>query len=272
MGMGASSSTPVGYQRLVDQLLELRTSIDRAKSTASTDRANVNNVSSLHPTVVKVRETLNLTRLETLCGIVTTLCEERLQAARKDLGIGMIPTDDPPVYSSTKMALTQSSFSGDRTVESEHHSESLPSYVDERMHSTVDTKREKQERAPSVEHGRVLDTVSNEKMLLELDAVTSAIERLYEAAPQLANQRADYRTSRAEPSDKGKERKKKQSFAEERVKEQELLTIWERIEKAHGNGRATTTAQSVEVEPGWEKRLQQERVRHSFEAAITHIS
>jgi hypothetical protein len=99
--------------------------------------------------------------------------------------------------------------------------------------------------------GRSYQPLQGEKRELELNAVARAIDRAYEAAPQLEDQRceppaADTKGKKAlrkarstESLDRlagsSKSRGKQRDIEKERQREQELNHIWEKIERAHGN-------------------------------------
>jgi hypothetical protein len=132
-----------------------------------------------------------------------------------------------------------------------------PEYHQEHFEATsnVDLKDRKyefanQEQTPGPS-GRSYQPLQGEKRELELNAVARAIDRAYEAAPQLEDQRCEppaadtkgkkaLRKARSTESvnrlaGSSKWRGKQRDIEKERQREQELNHIWEKIERAHGN-------------------------------------
>ncbi|KAJ7064804.1 HECT-like ubiquitin-conjugating enzyme-binding-domain-containing protein [Mycena amicta] len=121
-------------------------------------------------------------------------------------------------------------------------------------------------------HSPTLAT-TNEKMRLDLEAVTMAIDRLYLVAPQLHNQRVELKSSKLAQMEKAR---KEGSSAVARGKEKEndardLEKILELLGKA---SERTLKNQSVILEGGMKSRLERARQRDvaKREAFVEHLA
>jgi hypothetical protein len=90
-------------------------------------------------------------------------------------------------------------------------------------------------------------SLTGEKRQLELDALTDAVDRAYEAT-QLNDQRSDPPARKAvrkkswslvREGGKGKQKDVDVDVAEEKEREKELGEIWNHIERAHGNSESS---------------------------------
>ncbi|EIW69056.1 hypothetical protein TREMEDRAFT_62784 [Tremella mesenterica DSM 1558] len=109
----------------------------------------------------------------------------------------------------------------------------------------------------------------DEKLMYDLENVTSAIERLYAAAPQLDNQRVEMRAGPSteritENGEKARERM-------ERDKWRELEEIWKMIEHAHRRVRDGRDGQRVDREGLRERREDRVQIALSFQSGLSDL-
>lgn len=167
----------------------------------------------LHPVVNAVRERLAWERVESL----STAIQELVKARDGSNGDGQEAL--PPSYTQEEHANDVAEEDADRI--------SLPSYHD--RHSPPPSLKS---RTRHVQQPSITSTLNgNEKMTRELEAVTDAIEKLQAVTPRFQDQRVEMR---AGPS----RLKQGREGMSERDKMRELEEIWEKIERAHGKGRA----------------------------------
>ncbi|WVQ73743.1 hypothetical protein IAR50_003323 [Cryptococcus sp. DSM 104548] len=172
----------------------------------------------LHPPVGEVRRELAWARMESLSRVVLELVKQGAEG-RDGLGEG---EGLPPRYET-------------------HESDvGLPSYSDVPPTSTDSTLKASDTDSKEPENRGSLDTLASErptahreKMLSELEAVTLAIERLYDAAPRFQNQRVEIKPRAARRTsgpltNGGQARELSVGEREklERVKRKELDEIW----------------------------------------------
>ncbi|KAK4686057.1 ubiquitin-protein ligase E3 D, partial [Tremellales sp. Uapishka_1] len=216
-------STESPYAILSRHLEELQT--------VASQRADV---PQLQPAVDIVREEIAWARIHSLSNAVLGLMCLEENATGNGLGAG----PSPPDY-------TQSQIEKRKMVESD-----LPSY-DDHADASVPFVSKAEVRDTSQPTTRQPDS-PNEKMIRELDAVTQAIERLYDVTPQYHDQRVELKPAVAPSTPSPSLLKAKRAAQEkEREKHRELEAIWKQIERAHGKMRIKD--QRVDME-GWEER------------------
>lgn len=230
--------------RLQDSFEALAKSLEELQDTPRTgsngDNGHPKSDQALHPSVDAVREELAWARLDSLGSIVMTLVRERRDGSETESD----PADEwqgedegglPPRYSFDGAADAQA----DKAV--------LPDYSDPpatndngRLDATLD-KQASESLRRSVSAPR-------EKMMLELDGLTDAIDRLHSVIPRLNDQRIEMRASSSKTSVISPAAKARA----ERDKLRELEIIWDQIERTHGRGRSKD-GQRVDT-VGWEER------------------
>ncbi|OCH86338.1 hypothetical protein OBBRIDRAFT_738197 [Obba rivulosa] len=118
----------------------------------------------------------------------------------------------------------------------------LPAYPDEK-------------NAPARE-SVALDGVRDEKMRMDLEAVTRAIDRLYLVAPQLHDQRVELKDAKRAQMERARRAGKQREAAGEETRELERMV--ELIGKAAGR---TMLDQTVVLEGGLDKQMERARLR-----------
>ena len=186
------------YQTLHRQAKALQVSSARTSRTDSQDSGN---------TVYAVEEAeleLLWGRVDDLLEIFSQLCRRRSSLTRTDhlrTGVDLVLVGPTPL-----MTNNDPSFSTPQHTLPAYTSADPPEYSDEgdvqkaEAKQEIDCERESEEKdhldslSPSPQQTRQKrrhGNHSDEKMQLDLDRLTTAIERLYVASPQLANQRVD---------------------------------------------------------------------------------
>jgi hypothetical protein len=170
---------------------------------------------------------------------VVTMCKERTEALPRF----SMSEHLPPQYDHADHAF-------DTPPEYEHWKSQPPEDVDTKSRSGLQTT----------------NTVagSSEKMRLDLDAVTMAIDRLYRVAPQLHDQRVELKTSKVEQMEKARQAGviSSQSSSKGKQKERdigELDSIFDLLGKASGRKMAD---QSFVVDGGMNTQLAKARMRN----------
>lgn len=180
--------------------------------------------SAIHPAIRIVRLEFSWARLESLSLAVVELSRQRYQQSTEDR------ETSPPSY------------------ETYHNgSQELPQYSEVNSHGSsasvsklADSPTAKDDftSRSSLESSRSRRPADREKMLNELEAVTSAIERLYSISPQLSNQRVEFRPL-ARSSTEGRHHQNNETVdlkVDERVDEgqkmKELDEIWCQLQGA----------------------------------------
>ncbi|WVQ94544.1 hypothetical protein IAU59_001623 [Kwoniella sp. CBS 9459] len=246
----------------------------------------------LHPAINVVREELAWERLESLTSAVLALSKQRGQR----IGDGHTNINgEESMSSSSRIRGNADADALPPSYERSHdhalnHSQShdndnaslLPSYSDLHAHNNGEQDVAGDEKEKSVEDGQEASSAfeeresvresgpvspHREKMLHELDAVTSAIERLAAIAPRLHDQRVEMRhtlsSSSASSSKPQKLRgdvtgseilSKQERIKLERIKMKELEDIWDKIERAHGKRRIRVEEEQRVEGAGWERR------------------
>jgi hypothetical protein len=109
----------------------------------------------------------------------------------------------------------------------------------------------------------------NEKMRLDFEAVTMAIDRLYLVAPQLHNQRVELKSSKLAQMEKAKQQGSAVSHGKQKAKDpdtRDLENILELISKA---SERTIKNQSVILDGGMKTRLERARQRDVAKVRIS---
>ncbi|KAI0049166.1 hypothetical protein FA95DRAFT_1538607 [Auriscalpium vulgare] len=106
--------------------------------------------------------------------------------------------------------------------------------------------------------GQVSTTAANEKMLLDLDSVTMAIDRLYRVAPQLHNQRVELKSSKLEQLERARLAEDVSGLVDGKLKERELEHIVDMIGKA---SERKYSDQTVTLNGGMKARMDRARQR-----------
>lgn len=115
-------------------------------------------------------------------------------------------------------------------------------------------------------HSLTSPTSGNEKMRLDLEAVTMAIDRLYLVAPQLHNQRVELKSSKLEAMEKARTQAGKEKGGREgKQRERELDNIIEMIGRA---SERKIDRQSVVLEDGIKSRMERARRRDQDKVSI----
>ncbi|ODO09423.1 hypothetical protein I350_03023 [Cryptococcus amylolentus CBS 6273] len=179
----------------------------------SSDSPTTPRPTDFHPSVEEVRRELAWARMESLSNVVLEVVKQGAE------GRGGLVEGLPPRYE-------------------RHESDvGLPSYSD--IPPTSTQSADSALKAPDSKPRASLDTIASErptaqreKMLSELEAVTLAIERLYDAAPRFQNQRVEIRpraarrTSETMNGAQARELGPEDSEKLKRVKRKELDEIW----------------------------------------------
>ncbi|WWD16681.1 hypothetical protein CI109_101111 [Kwoniella shandongensis] len=169
-----------------------------------------------HPSIGAVREELAWARLESLSHAVMAIAR------------GREGSEEPPSYEH---------HNGHGQTQPHH---ALPRYeeVEEGPQARTSMEKPLEEDRKEIRHDTSSSSHSaqKEKMLHELDAVTSAIERLYSVAPQLHDQRVEMRfpRQRLHTSSGAQYSSEADKIRIDKLKMRELEEIWEMIERTHG--------------------------------------
>lgn len=138
----------------------------------------------------------------------------------------------------------------------------LPAYDGPRSsfsHEAHDLKR------PSFTHERLVSaTIQNEKMRLDLEAVTVAIDRLYLVAPQLLDQRVELRASKMAELEKAKQAGKGKG----KQKQGDLRELEHMVEMIGKASERRITDQTYVMDNG--ARTRQERARRRDSEQVTY--
>ncbi|OXB34620.1 hypothetical protein J007_05721 [Cryptococcus neoformans] len=180
--------------------------------------------SALHPAISMVRLELARARLESLILAVVELSRQRHQQSTKNR------ETSPPSY--------ETYHNGSHELP--QYSEANPNASSASVSKLADSPTAKGDfrSRSSLESSRSRRSADREKMLNELEAVTSAVERLYSVCPQLSNQRVEVRPL-ARSSTKDRHHRNDETAdlnADERVDEgqkmKELDEIWLQLQGA----------------------------------------
>ena len=115
-------------------------------------------------------------------------------------------------------------------------------------------------------HSHTSPTSGNEKMRLDLEAVTMAIDRLYLVAPQLHNQRVELKSSKLEAMEKARiQAGKEKGVKEGKQRERELDSIIEMIGRA---SERKIDKQSVVLGDGMKSRMEKAKRRDQDKVSV----
>ena len=186
---------------------------------------------SLQPEVNEARRAIVWERLESLGRVVEVLIKARERSINgtNPLTDPALSAPEPPRYSS------DFHFASDPA--------SLPNYQKEDLMSTRSIPLDEKTAQPAAQ--------PEEKMLLELDSLTTAIERLHTVTPQMQDQRV------AAPAPRDAESRSMARAKMERGRMKELEMIWDNIERAHGKRRMGEDDQRVDTASLRERRTGQ---------------
>lgn len=194
-----------------------------------------------------VENALLWSRIDTMLEQVMTLCRQR----QRTLEPLRPPTDldtHPPEYD----------LAGSPT------DDILPAYDGPRSslgHESQDVKR------PSFSHERLVSaTIQNEKMRLDLEAVTFAIDRLYLVAPQLLDQRVELKASKMAELEKARQAGKGKG-KQKQVELRELEQMVDMIGKA---SERKITDQTYIMDIDTKARQERARRRDSEQVGLSH--
>ncbi|KAI0346635.1 hypothetical protein BDW22DRAFT_1352794 [Trametopsis cervina] len=149
----------------------------------------------------------------------------------------------------------------------EYEYDNLPEY--EPADGDVDYASKSSHKAESIlngSSGRLYDS-ANEKMKMDLEAVTLAIDRLYSVAPQLHNQRVELKKTKVDEMERAK-RKGKQRAADGDNAIRELDTMLELISKASDR---KMTNQAVFIDDATMKRKMEISTRMAQEKRAAFV-
>lgn len=192
------------------------------------------------PPVLAVETALLWTQIDDELETVLGLCRERTESLPRD--------PQPPQYD----------------LDDYGYDDALPEY-EYGGRASIDSNDTKGRHSI---HSLTSPTSGNEKMRLDLEAVTMAIDRLYLVAPQLHNQRVELKTSKLEAMEKartqaGKENEK--GVKEGKQRERELDSIIEMIGRASDR---KIDGQSVVLEGGMKSRMERAKQREQAKVSI----
>lgn len=188
------------------------------------------------PPVVAVEKALLWTRVDENLETVLRLCRQRTEG---------IPRQDylPPQYDI-----------GDYELDSEGPPEY--DYGSAIAYQEKEKAQASSSTAPSQQDANTKDL--SEKMRLDLDAVTMAIDRLYLVAPQLHNQRVELRSSKREELERAARSAGPSSHDLQKRKERELDDLLGKIGKA---SERKLVNQTVVLEGGMKMQMERARQR-----------
>ncbi|KAF7325950.1 hypothetical protein MKEN_00445900 [Mycena kentingensis (nom. inval.)] len=197
------------------------------------------------PPVVAVEKTLLWSKIDEELDDVLALCKQRAERIEHL----------PPQYDYDD-------------VDAEH--DHPPQYDTHSLRESLDEKGKASMHSPTL-------ATTNEKMRLDLEAVTMAIDRLYLVAPQLHNQRVELKSSKLAQMEKARREggstvaRGKQKYKEEANDPRDLDKILELIGKA---SERTLKDQSVILEGGMKSRLERAKQRDvaKREAFVEHLA
>ncbi|WWC60136.1 uncharacterized protein I303_102700 [Kwoniella dejecticola CBS 10117] len=254
---------------LLEGLQHARSTDDQIMSGNKSER----NQGGLHPAINVVREELAWQRLESLSTAVVGLSQGRVSSEVVSNGNGHTESNGesslPPAYQQYLDAHTHS-------VQESDNSSVLPAYHDIQTgqeagpSSPMKTKPNDVE-PPSSPLTDQRHPATREKMMLELDSLTSAIERLSSVAPRLHDQRVEMRHASSTRSKSlttnGDSLSKEDKIKLERQKMKELEEIWDKIERAHGKRRIRVEDGQRADGEGWERRTKERFINRIVDQA-----
>ncbi|WWD08849.1 hypothetical protein V865_006963 [Kwoniella europaea PYCC6329] len=242
----------------------------------------------LHPAIKVVREELAWQRLESLSFAIVSLSQggaaysdsvEEREQDPQDLKLKQKNSSTSSIFGTDKglpPSYEQFLDHQHRPASQTDNSSLLPSYHD--IHSDENLNLDQDRAGPSApiksKQQEELSqsngpTATREKMLQELDSLTSAIERLSSIAPRLHDQRVEMKSKLKSPRGVVDERSmnKEDKMKLERQKMKELEEIWDKIERAHGKRRIRVEDGQRADGDGWEKRTRERFINRIVDQA-----
>jgi ubiquitin-protein ligase E3 D len=146
--------------------------------------------------------------------------------------------------------------------------DSPPEYDDARpSYSSIDEKHRQ-----STEY-----SASGEKMKMELEAVTLAIDRLYMVAPQLHNQRVELKSSKLEQLEKARREgspsaQNMSPKAKGKQKEQDVKDLEKMLDLVAKASSRSYKDQSVVLDGGMQSRLEKAKRRNDAKVCLSHFN
>lgn len=212
----------------IASLGNLTTQLDRLQSARVASRPQTpiigtySDAAAPHPAMSMVRLELVWARLESLSLAIVELSRQRHQQSAENREAS------PPSYETYH----------DGSHELPQYSEVNPDTSSASVAKSADLPKLKDNsRSPSsLEPSRAQTCANREKMLNELEAVTSAIERLYGVSPQLSNQRVELRPQAPSSAEGRHDRNneiadvKSNERVDEEQKMKELNEIWRQLQ------------------------------------------
>jgi hypothetical protein len=194
------------------------------------------------PPIVVVETTLLWSQIDEELENVVSICKERTE------GLPRFQVADhlPPQYDS-----------------SDYQTDTLPEY-DNETRISIDGHDPKARMMPSPSSASGL----NEKMRLDLEAVTMAIDRLYLVAPQLHNQRVELKSAKVEQMEQARRagmqsvsRAQSRSVMDGKPKDNDVRELEYLLDMLAKASDRRLTDQSVVLEGGMQMRLEKARLR-----------
>ncbi|TFK48970.1 hypothetical protein OE88DRAFT_1663265 [Heliocybe sulcata] len=222
---------------------------------------SVDNLESKLPPVLAVETGLLWSRIDLELETVQTLCRRRAELALVDHD-HLPPEYDPAEYEAEP-----------------------PLYYDAESSSLVERaslKSDTKVHDPTAS-ATTLSSVLSEKMRMDLEAVTMAIDRLYLAAPQLHNQRVELKKSKLEQLERARlagpssSSKSASTIREGKQKERDIQDLDNMLELIGKASSRRLADQSVTVEGGMEQKFEEARQkdqekRNAFVEQLAHHS
>jgi hypothetical protein len=205
------------------------------------------------PPILAVEISLLWSKIDEELELVLSLCRERTETLPPRLSVS---DHQPPQYDLA-----------------DYEYEDIPPEYEHGARSSVDSLDTKPRHSLQ---STISPAAANEKMRLDLEAVTMAIDRLYLVAPQLHNQRVELKTSKVEEMEKARRAGGQSASSQSKVSEgkqrerdvKELEDILDLIGKASDR---KMTDQSVVLEGGMKARLEKVRERDLAKVCLTLI-
>ncbi|WWC87693.1 uncharacterized protein L201_002585 [Kwoniella dendrophila CBS 6074] len=248
--------------------------------------------SGLHPAINAVREELAWQRLDSLSTAIISLSKTKndstfLQRSRESIKSSITDNGLPPSYEQHVTAHSTSFEDHNKLKEKgelqneDDNASILPSYDDSHSLAPESQGPTKQTQENDELSFAAEPTGNREKMLMELDSLTSAIERLSSVSPRLHHdQRVALRNNKTSLSKTdqtlgenssrigNKLLSKEDKIRLERQKMKELEEIWDKIERAHGKRRIKVEdGQRAEGGEGWENRSRERFINRIVDQA-----
>lgn len=186
--------------------------------------------------ILAVETALLWTRIDEELDAIVTVCKERTEHATGEFL--------PPQYDSAG-----------------YHFDTPPAY-DHSSRTSVDESKSHPLHSPTL-------STTNEKMRLDLEAVTMAIDRLYLVAPQLHNQRVELKSTKVKQMEKARAQGSSSKGKQKEKDIGELDDILRLISKASSR---SLTDQTVVLEGGMKSHLEKARLRDIAKVTSNFLS